>query len=392
MSNQLRLNILICSGLLAAALPPPLAAQRLTQNPPLMGATVLKLLPPSPGNPRNTEGAFVTLKDGRILFAYSRFAGGDDNDAATIVARFSPDGGKTWSESDTPVVDKEGGMNVMSVSLLRLKDGRIALFYLRKNSVADCRTYLRYSSDEGKTWSAPTLCIPEQGYFVLNNDRVIQLRSGRLVSPVAWHKEKNGKYGSRGTAMAYLSDDAGKSWRRSRTELECPTPSNAGFQEPGVVELKDGRIMMFIRTQLGSQYLSYSTDGGDTWSEAQPSTIQSPLSPASIKRIPSTGELLMVWNDHSTIDPSYRAADLGERRTGGKRTPLTVAVSRDEGKTWIQAHDLLASPTGWYCYTAIHFVGSSVLLAFASGGDGLPGLSKMDLAYFDLADLKKTAR
>lgn len=383
---QLRLCSLVCGSLLAA-LSPPLGAQPLTRNPPLAKATVLKLLPPSPGNPRNTEGSFLTLKDGRIMFAYTRFTGGGDHDTATIVARYSPDGGKTWSDSDTPVVANEGGMNVMSVSLLRLQDGRIALFYLRKNSLLDCRPYLRYSGDEGKTWSEPVLCIAEKGYFVLNNDRVIQLRSGRLVAPVAWHKENGAKHVSRAVAMTYLSDDAGKTWRRGRTVLECPTPSNAGFQEPGVVELKDGRIMMFIRTQLGSQYLSFSSDRGDTWSEAQPSSIHSPLSPASIKRAPTTGDLLMVWNDHSSIDPSYRASDAKENSTGGKRTPLTVAVSRDEGKTWIHAHDLLASPTGWYCYTSIHFVGKRVLLAFASGGDGLPGLSKMDLAYFDLSDL-----
>jgi hypothetical protein len=101
----------------------------------------LKLLPPSEGNPRNTEGAFVTLKDGRILLAYSRFSGTSDHAAATITGRFSSDGGRTWTETDTPVVGNEGGMNVMSVSLLRLADGRIALFYLRKNSLGDCRPW-----------------------------------------------------------------------------------------------------------------------------------------------------------------------------------------------------------------------------------------------------------
>ncbi|MGJ7027585.1 hypothetical protein, partial [Petrimonas sulfuriphila] len=32
--------------------------------------TVLKL-PPSSNNPRNSEGDFITLKDGRVLFVYS---------------------------------------------------------------------------------------------------------------------------------------------------------------------------------------------------------------------------------------------------------------------------------------------------------------------------------
>ena len=51
------------------------------------------------------------------------------------------------------VVPNEGKMNTMSVSLLRLESGRIALFYLRKNSLSDCRLYMRTSSDEAKTWS-----------------------------------------------------------------------------------------------------------------------------------------------------------------------------------------------------------------------------------------------
>lgn len=353
-------------------------------NPRFDGATILHLLPPGPGNPRNTEGSFVTLRDGRILFAYTRFTGGTgDHDAAAVVGRYSSDGGRTWSGEDTPIVEGEGAMNVMSVSLLRLQDGRVALFYLRKNSVTDCLPCMRYSRDEGKTWSDPAVCVPAEGYYVLNNDRVVQLRSGRIVLPVAYHPAVGGQFGSRGIAMAFLSDDGGVTWRSSKTRLESSSPDRAGFQEPGVVELKDGRVMMFIRTQLGSQYLSYSTDGCDTWSEARASGILSPLSPASMERIPSTGELLMVWNDHADVDETFRAS----RTSGGKRTPLTVAISRDEGRTWIHKRNLLDDPDGWYCYTAIHFHGPRVLLAFVAGGGGLPHLSRTSMAVFDVNQL-----
>lgn len=337
-------------------------------------------LPPGEGNPRNTEGAFVTLKDGRVLFAYTKFTGGgSDHDAATIAARYSSDGGLTWTATDTTLVGREGTMNAMSVSLLRLKDGRIALFYLRKNSLADCHPFLRYSSDEAVTWSEPISAIAEPGYFVLNNDRVVQLKSGRLVMPVALHAPIDGKYSLRGVAMTYLSDDAGRTWRRSGS-LAAPAEDRAGFQEPGVVELKDGRLMMFIRTQLGSQYLSYSTDRGESWSPAQPSSIASPLSPASIKRVPNSGDLLMVWNDHSAVDPSFRSTP----KSGGKRTPLTMAISRDGGRTWQNPQPIRTAADGWYCYTAIHFVKNKVLLGFASGGSGLPGLSRMELVAFPL--------
>lgn len=349
---------------------------------------MIPLLPPTPGNPRNTEGAFLTLRDGRLLFAYTRFTSGhDDHAAATIAARFSSDGGRTWTSNDITLVEREGEMNVMSVSLLRLRDGRIAMFYLRKNSVHDCRPFVRFSSDEGQTWSEPIQCISEPGYWVLNNDRVVQLDSGRLVMPVALHSPLGDNYNPRSIAMAYLSDNGGTAWRRSRTTLECPTPSRRGFQEPGVVALKDGRLMMFIRTRLGSQYQSYSSDAGETWSTAVPSSIRSPLAPASIKRIPSTGDLLLVWNDHAAVPEAWRADESLPREPEGRRTPLTVAVSRDEGKTWVHKRDLMAHPDGWYCYTAIHFQGGNVLLGFVSGGVGLPGLSKTDIALIPVSAL-----
>jgi photosystem II stability/assembly factor-like uncharacterized protein len=182
--------------------------------------------------------------------------------------------------------------------------------------------------------------------------------------------------------MTYYSDDAGQTWKRSRTQLECPVMNRSGFQEPGVVPLKDGRLMMFIRTQLGSQYVSYSADGGDTWSEATASSLMSPLSPASIKRLPK-GDLLAVWNDHAQVDESMRASE----KSGGKRTPLTVAISRDDGKTWTRHRNVLEAPTGWYCYIAIHFVGQRVLLGFVSGGEGLRNLSRTSIAWFESKEL-----
>jgi hypothetical protein len=160
-----------------------------------------------------------------------------------------------------------------------------------------------------------------------------------------------------------------------------------GFQEPGVVRLRDSRLMMFIRTRLGRQYLSYSSDDGESWSAAEPSSLQSPLSPASIKRIPSTGDLLVAWNDHAAVPPEFRAVDAAQGGRGGKRTPFTLAVSKDEGRTWIHKQNLLDHPDGWYCYTAIHFVDDVVLLGFVSGGAGLAGLSKTDIARVPIASL-----
>ena len=120
--------------------------------------TLALQLNPGPDNPRNSEGDFITLKDGRILFIYSHYTGTSTSDHAPayLAGRYSSDGGKTWSQTDRLIVDREGDMNVMSVSLLRLNDGTIGLWYLKKNSETDCKPLLRISRDEGETWSAPT--------------------------------------------------------------------------------------------------------------------------------------------------------------------------------------------------------------------------------------------
>ena len=44
-----------------------------------------------------------------------------------------------------------------------------------------------------------------------------------------------------------------------------------------------------------------------------------------------------------------------------------VIVSRDEGENWEKTKTLEDDPDGWYCYTAIEFVGNFVLLGHCAG-------------------------
>ena len=321
------------------------------------GKTIALRLEPGENNPRNSEGDFIELKDGRILFVYSHyFAGrGGDHDPAYLAGRYSSDGGKTWTSEDVKIVDREGTMNVMSVSLLRLKTGEIALFYLRKNSETDCIPMVRFSYDEAQTWSEARECITDkEGYFVLNNNRVIQLKNGRLLMAVNLYNIAEGSTLPKGSLWSYYSDDNGKTWISG--EL-VPNPENFLTQEPGIVELKNGNVLMIIRSNIGVQGISYSEDKGQTWSPVARSNIKSPVSPASIERIPSTGDLLLVWNNNAGDDPAIK----------GKRTPLTVAISKDEGKSWEKIKNIEDDPDGWYCYIAIHFTDKDVLLGHCAG-------------------------
>ena len=322
-------------------------------------------LPVMEENPRNGEGDLIRLNDGRIFFAYARFSGKNEWDStpATIVSRTSDDGGETWSD-ERLLVAREGQLNVMSVSLLRLDESRIALFYLRKNSRTDCIPYMRVTDDDFRTLSEPKRLLPENevDYFVCNNARVVRLKGGRIVMPLSRHsKALDGETSRNGRLSCAYSDDGGKTWRRG---CEYPVFDEEGkrvwIEEPGVVELRDGRLYLYARTDRGRQWQSFSKDGVETWDAFVPSPIIGPRGPATITRLKS-GELLLIWNDYEGREDELKR---GPKWLRGIRAPLTVAISRDEGRTWTGRKTVETDKKGFFCYFAVMETDDSLLLHY----------------------------
>ena len=118
--------------------------------------TVVYEKSPAPGNLRSGEGAFIDLKNGDILYVFSRFRGDAvlDYQTADVALLRSRDGGRTFGEEKILLsAAEEGAENLMSVSLLRMADGSVGLFYLIRETLTRMRMYLRRSFDEGDTWS-----------------------------------------------------------------------------------------------------------------------------------------------------------------------------------------------------------------------------------------------
>jgi sialidase-1 len=289
-----------------------------------------------------------------LLLAATRFIGNaSDFAAAEIVAVRSTDGGRNWSE---PVVlqNNTGSTNVMSVTLRRLVEpaisrGPIGLFYLIKNSPHDLKVWLRVSSDEGESFGEPILVTDQSGYHVMNNDRVTVLNSGRLLVPVASTSDANRV--NHYVATCFISDDHGVTWRAGRGQVDY---AQRGAMEPEVLELGDGRVLMILRTQLGHIAYALSADGGDSWSEPAAWRVRAPEAPATLRRIPATGDLMLVWNDTYVPDAGH----------GGARTPLTVAISGDEGNSWQYQRNLEESATNTYAYTSLLFDCGQALLSY----------------------------
>ncbi len=293
-------------------------------------------------NPRNGEGAFIRLNDGRILYAFARFDGdgGNDHHSAYIAACYSSDEGETWSEPTLFFEKPKDALNIMCVTFMRMANGDLGFFYL-KNLERDgsiiCMPMLHRSSDEGKTFDEGIGIISEPSFYVLNNDRVIRLASGRIIFAIAKHgkcKDVNGSLIIEpGVVEVYYSDDDGRSFVKSPDVLTSPINDKEGFLEPGVMELPDGRVWLYIRTGYGYQYQSFSSDGGESWSAAAPNyKLPSPSSPMLVK---SVGKLaLAIFNPNPFSNTFATRAMCGNPRF--VRTPFVAAVSFDGGLSFVE--------------------------------------------------------
>ena len=334
------------------------------------------IAPTSPENPRNGEGSIISLNDGRLLLGWTRFMGGGrDHSGAEVWGRISGDHGYSWS---APFLLQEniGQCNVMSAGFLRLDSGALLFGFAVKNHPSkDCRYYVRRSYDEGQTWDKAVLTILEEGYFVVNNDRLLQTTDGRLLVPAA--KAVNERYHC--VSTCFCSDDRGQTWHRCAPYLGLPS-SPVGLQEPGLVERADGALWMYMRTDRGRIYASLSVDSGESWSEPQPTELVAPVAPASARRLPESDDILILYNDRRGVPYSP------DRSTAfHHRTPLVAALSSDGGQSWHNHRLVESDQEKSYCYTSIAFHEGNTLLTYYVGTAEGPNLLDLKLSIVPTA-------
>jgi hypothetical protein len=332
---------------------------------------------PVEGNPRNGEGSFIRLANGDIMHVYSRYVGQDYHDdcRAEIAGIISRDEGETWGQPFTILPCPESARNLMSVSMLRLGNGDIGLGYIQKEDYEGfviCRYMLVRSADEGKTWSEPVSCIDDPDRYIINNDRVVRLQNGDILFCAAIHPiaEKLSKLTNekitRGVARFFRSTDDGKTFTDQGIVLCAPFDGTdpTGLQEPGLFQFEDGRIWVYFRTRLGCQYVSYSDDGGYTWSPVVPDfRFTSPRSPMLVKTVGKYTVSVFNPVPENAFNPAPFGMD---------RTPLMLSVSEDGGLTFPRSYLLEDDPRNAYCYPAIiECEGGFLVSYYDSNGSGI---------------------
>ena len=151
-----------------------------------------------------------------------------------------------------------------------------------------------------------------------------------------------------------ISADDGATWRNVQItniidvvgfrEPDKAQRWRVGCQEPDVVELGDGTLVLMTRASTDHHVFYFSRDGGDTWSEPRElPAFWSHNTMPFVMRL-ADGRILAIWNN-TQILPEMPTADypeLGKTAINGcwewfftNRDALHAAISEDDGRTWI---------------------------------------------------------
>lgn len=314
--------------------------------------------------PRHDSASIVELNDGRLLLAWMRHTGGDkighDEAPCDIASMISSDGGATWGDFRIFVENNPGDANIHFPSFLRLQNGDILFYYQRRHFIAPgepqvSTSFVCKSSDDGKTFSEPWMHDVVQNNAMSAN-LLIQMSTGRVILGVTnmegnWcGTAEDGSPGDHDVAGCCYSDDNGVTWKATTTWADLPL---RGAMEPHIVELSDGRLLMTLRTQLGAVFQSHSEDGGESWSHPQTTTLRASESMPCLGKFPTTGDLLMIWNP-ALFEPGCDHC--------GKRTPLTTAISKDQGVTWENYKNIETDPLYEFTNPSVHFTRSGKVI------------------------------
>ena len=318
-----------------------------------MGEAFSAIIPRSKVYQSPNCGSMIALADGRIMWVWG--VGGNKPAPYPMQANFSRDGGRTWSDPESlKLQDGSDLASFLGPSLVRLKSGKLGMVHehsvdLDMFNQWNSRITVTFhtSSDEGKTWTRGIVVNSDDKQAHPYFDQLHQLSTGRLIVPfyrlvgpkpkgealdynyftVFGEKFRNAYAYNMAMMIPYYSDDEGKTWQRSYTEVYASVDNglggNYGILEFGITELPDGRILMLGFSGLGRIYRSYSEDGGETWAQAEPTDLQA-SGPLSVKSIPERGHVLLIWCQGSKW----------EAMNGFPRHRLTCAITSDGGVTF----------------------------------------------------------
>lgn len=266
-------------------------------------------------------GSIVNMHGSGLCLYYTRYL---ENGGSSLACMRSFDDGLTWLPA--PDAFQEDGP-ISGLTILPMTDGSTGAFYLT-NADSGRALVLRSSYDGGRTWvrRVERFYVPRN--YRLCDGRILRIRSGRLIIPFSRPSIGSDESDQQHILCHYMSDDDGITWRPSKNSLMLTCRHTVmGLQTPMLLENARNILTGYASSDLGCQYEYYSHDGGETWSQPQPSLFTSAQRPMHVVVLPDN-RLMAVLNP---IPPFL--SDVPHEDWPGV-TRLVCLHSSDGGASW----------------------------------------------------------
>ena len=246
----------------------------------------------------------------------------------------------TWSPPER--VAKLGHVAHWNPVLFRDPARGVFLFFKVGERIANWRTYWM-ASDDGVDWSEATELVPgdEGGRGPVRNKPIV-LSDGTWLAPAS--NEQDGW-----KPFVDRSADGGVTWERSDYfDINPSIIPGRGAIQPTLWESGPDVVHALLRTTGGCIARADSVDGGLTWTDLYATELPNNNSGIDAVKL-DDGRILLVYNPVA--------------EDWGPRTPLNLAVSDDNGSTWL---DLVSIETaeGEYSYPAIIAAQNGLVISY----------------------------
>lgn len=268
----------------------------------------------------NHAANLLELDNGDLLCVWFSGSGEGNPDTTVVLSRLAS-GSHQWTAPEELSMDPD--RSEQNPVLFQAPDGKVWLLHTSNepHNQKTSRVVCRLSEDQGHTWGPPNVIFDGPGIF-LKHPPVV-LMNGDWLLPV-YYCTKDGHY-----SAVQISRDRGATWK------EYEVPGSLHRVQMSVVERGDGSLYAMYRSRQAERiYSSVSHDLGRTWTVPEKTSMPNNNSSIQLARL-NNNDLALVYNDATLERDQFRWVQRnGEFRKKTLRTPLTLALSENGGKSW----------------------------------------------------------
>ena len=301
------------------------------------------LMPMDKGSLYYRIPSITVTKDGKRLVTLTDDRKHHNSDLPShcyLVAQYSEDNGRTWSDPVTVAGTAETGGNYGhgDASIVTNREngeivgimtsaGTYGHGFFAGTAAEPPRWKTITSRDGGLTWETPVDHTDDLFGANCSNPKTntwksgfsgsgaaLQKRDGTLVSSFVNRQADNSQH-----FYFFMSKDGGQSWYVSGTS------GTSGADEPKTLERNNGDLAISVRSS-GYNYYNYTSNDGETWHLPSQTRFTSGISGNACD-----GEY-MVWC--STVEGNAWDIAFQTLPNSGSRQNVSIALSTDEGATF----------------------------------------------------------